>query len=193
MKPDHFQWLQTLGKPEDLKILALKSPNQLLFRAKKSITPETTGKLSFKNSKEMIQSKKITFNMCNEPALLYSLISISDKDVTGGLFDKLSHETLYLETKDCRYELCKEDEKSNKFKLSSLRNPLQADNEFFTKSEVPLPPSELSKVMTTTFSEIQWGNTSTKFKDTLVNGIISYKFYRNQNQNEEATKKQKLI
>lgn len=128
-----------------------------------------------------IPEQAIIFNMCNEPATKYSLLSIADKssDPEGNLsiifrfnisIDFTSHllktKVLYLETQDSRYELTKTETAEDDlfkiydtYKLSKIINPLLIDNEFMSKNIIPLPDQYLKvNYKDLDWTEIKWGN-----------------------------------
>jgi len=134
-----------------------------------------------------IPEQAIIFNMCNEPATKYSLLSIADKssdpeDFTSHL---LKTKVLYLESQDSRFELTKTETAEDDlfkiydtYKLSKIINPLLIDNEFMSKNIIPLPDQYLKvNHRDLDWTEIKWGNDFLTVRGEEIKSLRNYKFY----------------
>jgi len=180
LKPQSTSWLSTLGDLEDLIYFASRMCNVLPSKRVK-MEPINVKKFS------KIPEQAIIFNMCNEPATKYSLLSIADKssdpeDFTSHL---LKTKVLYLETQDSRYELTKTETAEDDlfkiydtYKLSKIINPLLIDNEFMSKSIIPLPDQYLQiNYKDLDWTEIKWGNDFLTVRGEEIKNMRNYKFY----------------
>lgn len=180
LKPHNVHWLGSLGDIDDLIYFASRMCNVLPSKRVK-LEPINVKKFS------KIPEQCIVFNMCNEPATKYSLLSIADKssdpeDFTSHL---LKSKVLYLEGNGARYELTKTDTADedlfkiyDTYKFSKIINPLLIDNEFMNKNAIPLADQYLKVLYKDLdWTEIKWGNDFITVRGEEISNVTNYKFY----------------
>ncbi len=133
----------------------------------------------------------LIFNLSFETSIAYSLPAIADKgnDVSDFTSWNLRDKTLYLETSSQRFELTRNiaDYSNDEFifndyetfRFSEVLNPVEKDNDYMNRNNVPLLTENLKFLFERLdFQEIEFGETSLKIKDLVINDLKSFKYYK---------------
>jgi hypothetical protein len=163
--------------------MAYKMPSQREYEIKKSVPVKLQNFFLHKQF-------NLIFNLSFESAISYSLSAIADKvnDIKDYTSWNLRNKVLYLETSNNRYELTRniEDYRNEEyifddyesFRLSEVLDPIEKDNEYMLKNNVPLVTDQIKIIFDRLdFHEIEFGESSIKIRDFILTGLKSYKYY----------------
>ena len=122
--------------------------------------------------KRMIREVTVLYNLCNEPWLKYSMAAVADKGFRKSQWTsaRLRRDTLYLETKDERYQLSwvkgkGKDENEGSYQFAKCKRALPLEE--MRKKGIPLPKDELKdEIKNLSWNEIKFGVRGLKVKES---------------------------
>ena len=122
--------------------------------------------------KRMIREVTVLYNLCNEPWLKYSMAAVADKGFKKSQWTsaRLRRDTLYLETKDERYQLSwmkgkGKDENEGSYQFAKCKRALPLEE--MRKKGIPLPKDELKdEIKNLSWNEIKFGVRGLKVKES---------------------------
>jgi len=122
--------------------------------------------------KRMIREVTVLYNLCNEPWMKYSMAAIADKGFKKSQWTsaRLRRDTLYLETKDERYQLCwvkgkGKDENEGSYQFAKCKRALPLEE--MRKKGIPLPKDELKdEIKNLSWNEVKFGVRGLKVKES---------------------------
>jgi len=122
--------------------------------------------------KRMIREVTVLYNLCNEPWLKYSMGAVADKGFKKSQWTsaRLRRDTLYLETKDERYQLSwvkgkGKDENEGSYQFAKCKRALPLEE--MRKKGIPLPKDELKdEIKNLSWNEIKFGVRGLKVKES---------------------------
>jgi len=163
--------------------MASKMPSVMEYERKKPIPTKLPESLIHKEF-------DLIFNLSFETGIAYSLAAIADKgnEVENFTSWNLRNKAIYLETSSKRYELARNisDYSSDEFifnefetfSFSELLNPIEKDNDYMNKNNVPLSPENVQILFDKLdFQDIEFGETFLKIKDMVISNLKSFKYY----------------
>ena len=122
--------------------------------------------------KRMIREVTVLYNLCNEPWMKYSMAAIADKGFKKSQWTsaRLRRDTLYLETKDERYQLSwvkgkGKDENEGSYQFAKCKRALPLEE--MRKKGIPLPKDELKdEIKNLSWNEMKFGVRGLKVKES---------------------------
>ena len=122
--------------------------------------------------KRMIREVTVLYNLCNEPWLKYSMAAVADKGFKKSQWTsaRLRRDTLYLETKDGRYQLSwvkgkGKDENEGSYQFAKCKRALPLEE--MRKKGIPLPKDELKdEIKNLSWDEVKFGVRGLKVKES---------------------------
>jgi len=122
--------------------------------------------------KRMIREVTVLYNLCNEPWMKYSMAAIADKGFKKSQWTsaRLRRDTLYLETKDERYQLSwvkgkGKDENEGSYQFAKCKRALPLEE--MRKKGIPLPKDELKdEIKNLSWNEVKFGVRGLKVKES---------------------------
>jgi hypothetical protein len=122
--------------------------------------------------KRMIREVTVLYNLCNEPWMKYSMAAVADKGFKKSQWTsaRLRRDTLYLETKDERYQLSwvkgkGKDENEGSYQFAKCKRALPLEE--MRKKGIPLPKDELKdEIKNLSWNEVKFGVRGLKVKES---------------------------
>ena len=167
------------------KIIELKPtpPEALRYMVVPTFVPEdkeraqrtraaSNANVNVARKKRMIREVTVLYNLCNEPWLKYSMAAVADKGFKKSQWTsaRLRRDTLYLETKDGRYQLSwvkgkGKDENEGSYQFAKCKRALPLEE--MRKKGIPLPKDELKdEIKNLSWDEVKFGVRGLKVKES---------------------------
>ncbi|KAM3130688.1 hypothetical protein pb186bvf_017196 [Paramecium bursaria] len=190
LKPERCQWLQSLGAPDQLINWASRMsipPNRRLTK-RTHLQVYCHEQPPLQNPENILLKNLPPFNqgwiiwdMCDEPATKYNLITFMDKQSQNGYESNMAYQlrnhALYIENYTQKFEILIDPKYANEevflnvnaFQIYELLDPSLSGIDTLQQKGVPLPQNFKKKVLTDLkWKDFEWGNDNVKIKDIQI-------------------------
>lgn len=174
IKLENYTTLDALGTHEELLKMA---------KAMSPTTPQSFRKSTPVNASRVIvpPETEVVFNLSSEPAYKFSLPAFADYgcDPSQRTCNILYENCLYFETRERRYELAKETEREDAYRLSEVVDPFEKDCDYMGSNPVPLRKEHVVPVLDgVSWKNFLWAeNCSLHVKDLVIQDIHNFKYF----------------